>query len=302
MTNLHKNCFLKVRGLCKRIAADPLRRYGARLVRGDRVPLFWFDIPNWGDALNPYLARKLSGRDVQHLEGFYHDRYLAVGSVLGAANEHAEVWGSGFIKEGELVMGIPKAVHAVRGPLSRQALLRQGVRCPEVYGDPALLMPLFFDPDVPKSHKIGVVPHYVDKSHPWLDLCRQDPDVHILDIESGTEDFVRELKSCEVILSSSLHGLIAADAYGIPNVWVIFSDKLIGGDFKFHDYRLSIGAGTPFPTAVSMDVSPASLAAKARAYPIGLDLHALLMACPFLSDELREHHAKKPFSSPTLIN
>jgi pyruvyltransferase len=280
--------------LGKRYVADPVRRAAARLTRGDRLPLFWFDIPNWGDALNPYLARKLSGRDVQHLEGLYHERYLAVGSVLGAANARTEVWGSGFISEGERVMERPRAVHAVRGPLSRDALLQQGVDCPEVFGDPALLLPLFLDPELPKSHKIGIVPHYVDKNHPWLDQCRRNPEVQIIDVESGTEEFVRSLKSCEVVLSSSLHGLICADAYGIPNLWVQLSDRLIGGEFKFNDYRLSISAEPPTPIHVAVGTDPRGLAAFAKSYPVNLDLRRLILACPFLSDELRGRFAQIP--------
>ena len=33
-----------------------------------------------------------------------------------------------------------------------------------------------------------------------------------------------------------MHGLLAADAIGIPNAWLKLSDRLRGGDFKFQDY------------------------------------------------------------------
>lgn len=271
----------------KTYLADPARRSLAKIVRGSRVPLFWFDIPNWGDALNPYIVRALSGRSAQHLAGFYHDRYLACGSVLGAANARAEVWGSGFIHEGERVIEPPRAIHAVRGPLSRDALLRHGIGCPEVYGDPALLMPRFFNPQVVVAYEVGIVPHYVDKRHPWVAKCRQDPKVSVIDIESGIEDFVRSVKACHIILSSSLHGLICADAYGIPNVWVQFSDNIIGGDFKFRDYRLSIGSDQLLPWKVDHRTSVGYLAAQARNYAVSMDLDELIFACPFLATKLR---------------
>jgi pyruvyltransferase len=273
----------------KHYFADPARRAAARLVRGDRVPLFWFDIPNWGDALNPYLVRLLSSRNVQHLQGFYHDRYLAIGSILGSANERSEVWGSGFIKSGERVRGRPKAVYAVRGPLSRDALLKQGIPCPEIYGDPALLLPWFFNPEVDKKYAVGIVCNFVDNGHPWIEHYRGNPDILIVDVEANTEEFIRSIKSCETILSGSLHGLIAADSYGIPNLWVKFSDEMIGGNFKFIDYRLSIGAEIPRPYIILPKTCANDLASLAQPYAVNLDLHQLLLACPFLSDQCRKH-------------
>ena len=45
---------------------------------------------------------------------------------------------------------------------------------------------------------------------------------------------------CKFIISSGLHGLIVSDAYNIPNSRIRMSDKLVGGDFKFIDYELSV--------------------------------------------------------------
>ena len=222
-----------------------------------------------------------------HIDGLHHDRYLAIGSILGCANEHAEVWGSGFIRENATILGRPRAVHAVRGPLSRAGLLAQGIECPEVYGDPALLLPRFYNPQIQKRYQVGIVPHYIDKGHPWLEQHRRDPQVLVLDIESGIQEFLRAVKSCEVILSSSLHGLICADAYGVPNAWIQLSDDLIGGDFKFRDYRLSIGAGEPSVIRIAEDTKLAEVVAKAEHRLLRLDLRKLILACPFLSDTLR---------------
>ena len=273
--------------MAKRIAVDPVRRVSVKLACRGRVPLTWCLGCNWGDALSPVLVGLLSGKPVVHLEGLHHERYLAIGSILGSANERAEVWGSGFIRENERLIGRPRAVHAVRGPLSRESLLKQGVECPEVYGDPALLLPRFFNPEVGKRYAVGIIPHYIDKGHPWLEQYRRDPQVLILDIESGIHEFVRAVKSCAVILSSSLHGLICADAYGVPNAWVQFSEEVVGGDYKFHDYRLSIGAGEPSVKRIADDTRVADAVARAEHRELRIDLRELLLACPFLSDKLR---------------
>ena len=166
-------------------------------------------------------------------------------------------------------------------------LLAQGIDCPEVYGDPALLLPHFFNPDVPKRYSMGIVPHYIDKESPFLDRYRHDPQVLILDIESSIQDFVRAVKSCEVIFSSSLHGLICADSYGIPNTWIQFSDDVVGGDFKFRDYRLSIGANEPTALRIGENTDLRLDVDKAEYRQLQIDLRKLILACPFMSHNLR---------------
>lgn len=271
----------------KRVFFDPVRRLAANLVLGDQVPLAWCEGRNWGDALSPILVKWLSGREVVPAQALYNDRYLVIGSILESANERSEVWGSGFIRDGQTTRGRPKAVHAVRGPLSRQLLLTQGVACPEIYGDPALLLPMFMDPDVKKKYSVGVIPHYVDKPQACLTECRRDPEILVIDIESGIEEFVRAVKSCDLILSSSLHGLICADAYGVPRSRIRMSDAVLGGDFKFRDYGLSVGELDP--KAINIDGigdlrKAARLAVKA---PMNLDTSQLLLSCPFLSNDLK---------------
>jgi len=272
----------------KRLAVDPARRAAVRLTRRGRVPLTWCLSRNWGDALSPVLVQLLSGRPVVHLDGLHHDRYLAIGSILASANERAEVWGSGFLREDDVLLGHPRAVHAVRGPLSRASLLRQGVDCPEVYGDPALLWPNFFNPAVEKRIAVGIVPHYIDKDHPWIHQCLQERDVAVLDIESGIYDFVRAIKSCRVILSSSLHGLICADAFGVPNAWIQLSDNVIGSGFKFRDYRLSIGAGEPKPCRITESTKYSDAVGWAEYRELRIDLDKLVRACPFVSARFRQ--------------
>ncbi|MFO1400594.1 MAG: polysaccharide pyruvyl transferase family protein [Steroidobacteraceae bacterium] len=277
--------------LTKRLLADPIRRSYARATRGGRIPIAWLNVRNWGDALNPALVELLAGRPAQLLQGYFYDRFLVVGSILGTADSHAQVWGSGFIREGEQVLDAPRAIHAVRGPLTRGQLLKAGIPCPEIYGDPALLLPHFFNPEVPITHDVGLIPHVVDKQNSWIEEHRNTPGVRVIDVEGDIWDFVRAVKSCRAVLSSSLHGLICADAYGIPNAWIQLSNGLIGGEFKFRDYRLSIGDGEPSALTAAYGPSPLELSLKTQRRTLRIDLELLLKSCPFLADRRANHAA-----------
>jgi pyruvyltransferase len=93
------------------------------------------------------------------------------------------------------------------------------------------------------SMNMDLIPHYIDYTDENSlktinNLSSQG--VKIINITAGIFHFIDELLQCKNIMSSSLHGLIAADAYNIPNIRVKLSNKLIGGDFKFKDYNLSV--------------------------------------------------------------
>ncbi|HCI5723053.1 TPA: hypothetical protein NPO34_005233, partial [Klebsiella variicola subsp. variicola] len=58
------------------------------------------------------------------------------------------------------------------------------------------------------------------------------------------EFVVDEIISCEYILSTSLHGVIVAQAYDIPTLWIKHNDINTDG-IKFYDYFDSVGI-TPY--------------------------------------------------------
>ncbi len=123
---------------------------------------------------------------------------------------------------------------AVRGPLSRK-MIKEAV-VPEVYGDPALLLPTIYAPlGVKKICKVAYIPHYVDRH------LMMNKGLNIIDVALPWKIFVRRVLECERIVSSSLHGIIIAEAYGIPAEWAVYSDRVIGNGFKFHDYLLGTG-------------------------------------------------------------
>ncbi len=216
---------------------------------------------NYGDALGLWLPQLLGINGGRLLpKRFVFVRQYArgtniqmVGSTLGDVDEHSVVCGAGAVSADQRAKGVPQKIVSVRGPLTRDILLSQGFDCPAVYGDPAMLLPLLYTPaHSAKKYKIGLIPHYVDKDNTIVQRLAENPDVHCIDIllprtrgfrtsiERYWRQWIDDLCSCECVVSSSLHGLIIAEAYGIPTLWAKFSDDINGNDFKYYDYYKSI--------------------------------------------------------------
>ncbi|MEL7976917.1 polysaccharide pyruvyl transferase family protein [Isoptericola sp. F-RaC21] len=214
----------------------------ASLIEVDgKIPLNYFTYrPNFGDLLSPWLVEKMTGREVVVADR-KKPHYVVIGSIINQATSKSVVWGSGtYGTEGKDEVSPRAHYTAVRGPLTRAKLGAHkgfGIKVPEVYGDPALLLPLYYMPEVPITHEYGVVVRWSERK--WA-KATFGPGVKMIDFaRSDVEAVVRELLSCKRIVTSSLHGLIVADAYGIPNAWLA-SDSPRGGVYKFYDYFASV--------------------------------------------------------------
>ncbi|KKG75443.1 polysaccharide pyruvyl transferase family protein [Methanosarcina mazei] len=242
---------------------------------------------NWGDALNPILIRQISGREVISADKIINFRnetvYSVIGSILGKYPEkNLVVWGSGFISSSDRFSREPKKIYAVRGPLTRDLITKQGIYCPEVYGDPALLYPFFYRPNVKKQYKLGIIPHYTDKENYLLNKFKDAPDILIIDILCGVNKVVEDICKCELIASSSLHGIIASDAYGVPSIWIEFSDRVVGNGFKFFDYFESVNRYNEKPLNITEKTTLKDIYNRFHDYKINIDLKKLIDSCPFL--------------------
>tara|TARA_R100000935_G_scaffold7556_6_gene15998 strand:- start:3874 stop:4689 length:816 start_codon:yes stop_codon:yes gene_type:complete len=228
------------------------------------IPLFWWSEikflfkkkENYGDLLSKYLVEKISGRKVKWVHPkkqpwYKWDKrnYVTIGSVIHHASKDSIVWGSGIIDKKQF---IKKAdFRAIRGPQTRKYLLELGYECPEVYGDPALLLPKYYHPEVEKKRKIGIIPHYHDFKF-VLENYKNDPEILVIDLMTlDVEEVTRQILSCEKTISSSLHGIIVSHAYGIPSIWVEFSNKIFGDGIKYRDYLESLEI--PFYQAEFLD-------------------------------------------------
>jgi pyruvyltransferase len=250
-----------------------------------KLKLFWHrKLNNFGDVLNPILINRLTSKEVQFvkIKYFPHEHYLCIGSLLDNVTKNTIVWGAGFSSNDDICKEKPKRICAVRGPKSREKLIEQGIDCPEIYGDPALLLPNIYYPKIDKKYKLGIIPHYVDKENLWLKNINSN-DILILNIlEKNIFTFIDNLLSCEKIVSSSLHGIIVSDAYNIPSKWIKFSNNVLGNDFKFYDYFLSVKRENEESLYIDENVSINQIMEKFnKSYTIDIDLDKLIKSAPF---------------------
>lgn len=243
---------------------------------------------NFGDDLNVFLLEKLTGKKVLKHGEFLHIRrnnLLVIGSIIeDYSNRNSVIWGSGAI-EGKKKIVTPQKICAVRGPLTQKYLENIGIKAPHVYGDPALLLPLIYNPhNAKKKYHLGIIPHYVDYRLPHVDEFRKrHPEILFIDLQNYKDwhDIINGIISCERIISSSLHGLIISDAYSIPNLRVKFSNKIVGGNFKYDDYNLAVRQCVIEPILFYDSIKIDLLDSLFLHYkPISFDAKKLLESCP----------------------
>lgn len=264
-------------------------------LRGDIVLSGWFSVVrisilknNWGDDINFPLIKELTGRNAvpkQCASDVDAENLLCVGSIIeGYMDNQSVIWGSGAIEGKKKLTYKPKKVCAVRGPLTRQYLLDQGIECPEIYGDPALLMPLIYTPKFEKKFKLGIIPHYSELELPEIKALSDRDDIIVIKMRNYAtwQSVIDQIVSCEAIASSSLHGLIISDAYGVPNVHVRLSNNVEGGEFKYRDYYGGVGRVYIPAIDLSERIDLLEIKKGIKSYkPLNYDYKPLLRAFPY---------------------
>jgi pyruvyltransferase len=199
------------------------------------ISLFWLREKNFGDVLNQVLLPHF-GIPVLYCEPAKADA-TGIGSILDLvpASFAGMILGSGLMREHNGATFVNAKHLVVRGRLTARLCNSPGST---LIGDPGLLAGRVFRPNARVRYTLGIVPHYVDWDHPAVTalLDRYPRELKIIDVRSPSAQVVSEIAECECIVSSSLHGLVAADALGKPNKWIALSDKVLGRGFKFRDY------------------------------------------------------------------
>lgn len=199
-------------------------------VTPNKVNLHWYKLPdpnvqNLGDYLSPVVFKYMLDyfKIDQNITLKKTKHLLGIGSILSQGYQNATVWGSGLLcdnsKKAQLSLRIKKLdIRAVRGPLTRKALINAGQKCPEKYGDPAILMPLIYEPaKVIKRYDVSLILHH---THSLSTLTNHD--IHQINVlTTNYKEFIDEILSSKLIISSSLHGIILAETYGVPAILLV---------------------------------------------------------------------------------
>ncbi len=200
---------------------------------------------NFGDELSEiilkFLFKKYSITDVDlSLNRSKENNVVFIGSLIEWSNikyDNIHILGSGIRTEKDNInKNIKMTIYSVRGPLTKEHLKKFNYDVNSIYGDPALLLPKFYTPNKISlcKNKIGVVGHLTN-----FEKYNNIPSNYVaINPTWKWQQVVDYIYSCDIILSSSLHGLIISDAYNIPNIW-LDEFPLNEGHFKFKDYFLS---------------------------------------------------------------
>lgn len=204
-----------------------------------RDTMFWWQArqgTNFGDDLSRVIVERILGYPVKNRPLESNEKLLfSIGSILHYARDGDVIWGSGF-RENPLAENRFHVldVRSVRGPRTREFLLKMGIACPEIYGDPALLMGILF-PEFKKEEPIYdyiIIPNIGEMN------CFVSYKNVVLPTSPWNE-IVKKMMQSRLVISSSLHGLIVAESFGIPSrllkmTWI---EPLL----KYQDYYESTG-------------------------------------------------------------
>ncbi|SDC86932.1 polysaccharide pyruvyl transferase family protein [Ruegeria marina] len=228
---------------------EPLRLY------------WWKGVPNFGDGLSALVVGHVSGRAVRHA-GPKACEMLAIGSLIQVMRRNygepapdgrrPVIWGAGLLHPvGSTGFLDNVDVALVRGPLTAELL---GLKM-RAFGDPGLLVDAVLGDLPARADRIALVPHHSMRDDPALAaLVAGEPALDLIDVGGDTLEVCRRVAACRHVISASLHGLIVADACGVPSTWLRPGDQ---GLLKFYDYAASVGR--PLGLPIELDEVPALL-------------------------------------------
>lgn len=228
-----------------------------------KIKVYYAKVPNMGDLLNKDIIEKMFSCNVQRTN-YLFAKISGIGSGLGNYTlegplwkkvlkrlstvffPNAYIWGTGFVNYKKNDEKIYKNLTfcAVRGELSKarvEKLLGKKLTIPT--GDAGILASyLLNDVEIEKKYNVGIIAHYKEKNEPiFKELLTKFDNSTFIDVQDTPYNVTKKISECKVIISSSLHGLIIADSFNIPNVHIVVTNNLLGDGFKFDDYYSAYG-------------------------------------------------------------
>lgn len=198
-----------------------------------RIKTFWCRANNFGDWLTPVILNYY-GFTVQFV-GPYESDIIMVGSILEQVPHlyKGVILGTGMIYPESKLLFPHAEILGLRGNLTK---INTSINYEIILGDPGLLISILVKKAKKKKYKLGIIPHVNHKLSNVIERFKSKKNVKIIDPQFPPIKVAKAVSSCEAVLSSSLHGLIFADSFGIPNRRIILDGNLVGGNFKFDDY------------------------------------------------------------------
>lgn len=229
----------------------------------DTVKLYYAKLANMGDLLNPMIVEHFFGYKAERCS-FLTGELCAIGSGLAQYKLHGtplmraqqlingyrhptvHVWGTGFINYADCGGRFFKRdmhFHAVRGELTRRAAEKMTGRALDIpTGDAGILAAELLPRRPEKKYDVGIIPHICDLNEDILSpVVQKYENAILINVKDAPLTVIGQIAQCRAVISSSLHGLIVADSFGVPNMHVIFSDRPLGDGYKFDDYYSAYG-------------------------------------------------------------
>ena len=231
-----------------------------RQVNGTTVGTYWWqgEKPNFGDALSPLLVKHFAGVEVYWADPMLC-QLVSTGSVLDVLPQtgyRGVVAGSGKLFDSTSIDLTQAHVLGFRGFLSMydSVLTVKQLRDVLAVGDPALLASELA-PIINHGHDIGVVPHWSDtelytrECEKFKSWGAEQP--LFIDVTADPLTVIGQIGGCKKIVASSMHGIIVADAFGIPRRaerYPAMDTSKYENTYKWWDYSSSIRQYVEFGT------------------------------------------------------
>ncbi len=200
---------------------------------------------NFGDCLQPSILKHY-GLTPVYVPSMKQADVILAGSILQLVPSDYKGYILGTGGDNYKYNFKDASILGVRGELTKSNIINHKDSHNMTLGDTGLLMAKIYPEKTVPKYELGIVLHFVDKDTEIASLLRKNippNNTLFINVCRSPSIVINEIKSCRHIISSSLHGLIIADAFHIPNRWIINRHTMPTDfyEYKFEDYYSSLG-------------------------------------------------------------